>query len=108
KWGYVKSTVLPADIDEALVFALLGQFHIKGKKDWAPYEQAGFLYRRHKHHRVDLETLAAEIGLNTRKVQHLIDTYQFMVDQNETAIDRWSYYDEYLKSQKIKKARKTH
>src|SRR5262249_50674113 len=36
KWGYVKCTVLPHSIDESLVFALLGQFHIKGKKDWAP------------------------------------------------------------------------
>lgn len=34
KWGMVKCTVLPADVDDALVFALLGQFHIKGKKDW--------------------------------------------------------------------------
>jgi hypothetical protein len=39
KWAMVKCTVLPADVDDSLVFALLGQFHIKGKKDWAPYEQ---------------------------------------------------------------------
>ena len=42
-WARVKCTLLPGDIDERLVFALLGQYHIKGKKDWQPFEQAGFL-----------------------------------------------------------------
>src|SRR5215831_7097501 len=54
KWGLVKCTLLPQDVDDGLVFALLGQFHIKGKKDWAPYEQAGFLYRRFKNHKVSV------------------------------------------------------
>lgn len=105
KWGYVKCTVLPHDIDEALVFALLGQFHIKGKKDWAPYEQAGFLYRRFKGHHTELKVLALEIGISAKRVKHLIDTYQFMLDNDEDDINRWSYYDEYLKSNKIGRAR---
>ena len=106
KWGMVKCSVLPADVKESLVFALLGQFHIKGKKDWAPYEQAGFLYRRFKDHKVQIQTLAAELGLSSKRVTHLVETYQFMVDNDEVDTSRWSYYDEYLKSNKIKKARK--
>jgi hypothetical protein len=106
KWGYVKCTVLPYDIDESLIFALLGQFHIKGKKDWAPYEQAGFLYRRFKNHHVDIKDLALEIGIPSTKVQHLVETYEFMVKNDEEDINRWSYYDEYLKSRKIQRARK--
>ncbi len=106
KWGYVKCTVLPKDIDESLVFALLGQFHIKGKKDWAPYEQAGFLYRRYKQHDADIKALALEIGISSPKIKHLIDTYEFMLSHGETDVSRWSYYDEYLKSNKIKKAPK--
>lgn len=105
KWGLVKCTVLPKDIDESLVFALLGQYHIKGKKDWAPYEQAGFLYRRFKRHNVDLPTLAREIGLSQRRAKHFIETYQFMIDNNEVDVNRWSYYDEYLKSSKIRKVK---
>lgn len=105
KWGTVKCTVLPADVDDALVFALLGQFHIKGKKDWAPYEQAGFLYRRFKNHNVPAKVLSTELGLSTKKVNHLIETYEFMVQHDEVDTSRWSYYDEYLKSNKIKKAR---
>lgn len=105
-WGLIKCTVLPKDVGEPLVFAILGQHHIKGKKDWAPYEQAGFMYRRHKYHSVDLDTLAQEIGLPKSKIKHLIDTYQFMVDHEENDVNRWSYYDEYLKSSKVRRAKK--
>lgn len=108
KWGYVKCTMLPHDIDDSLVFALLGQFHIKGKKDWMPYEQAGFLYRRFKKHDANLKTLALEIGMSAKRVRHLVDTYEFMVTNDEENTDRWSYYDEYLKSNKIRRAREQH
>src|SRR5260370_10735533 len=105
QWGYVKCTVLPNGIDESLVFALLGQLHIKGKKDWAPYEQAGFLYRRSKKHNADFQSLALEIGMSAKHVKHLVETYQFMLANDEDNINRWSYYDKYLKSNKIKRAR---
>ena len=96
---------MPEDLDESLIFALLGQYHIKGKKDWTPFEQAGFLYRRSTVHNIDSVQLAQEIGLSKRKVEHLINTYQFMLDHHETDTARWSYYDEYLKSRPIRKAR---
>src|SRR3546814_112111 len=83
KWGRMKCRLLPENLDEGLIFALLGQYHIKGKKDWAPFEQAGFLYRRHKAHDLDPAQLALEIGLSKRKVEHLIATYQFMLDHGE-------------------------
>lgn len=108
KWGLMKVRILPEDIDEALIFALLGQYHIKGKKDWAPFEQAGFLYRRSQVHDVDAVKLAQEIGLSKRKVEHLITVYQFMLDHGEADTARWSYYDEYLKSAPIRKARLGH
>lgn len=105
KWGRMKVRLLPADLDEALIFALLGQYHIRGKKDWAPFEQAGFLYRRSQAHEIHSAQLAQEIGLSKRKVEHLIAVYQFMLDHDEADTARWSYYDEYLKSSAIRKAR---
>ena len=105
KWGMIKVRILPEDIDEKLIFALLGQYHIKGKKDWAPFEQAGFLYRRHKTHDIPVDRLAQEIGLSKQKVAHLIGVYQFMLDHNQSETVRWSYYDEYLKSRVIKQVR---
>ena len=105
KWGEMKCKLLPEDLDEKLIFALLGQYHIKGKKDWAPFEQAGFLYRRATTHNIESAQLAIEIGLSKQKVEHLVATYQFMLDHDESDTARWSYYDEYLKSRTIRKAR---
>ena len=104
----MKCTLLPADIDESLIFALLGRYHINGKKNWAPYEQAGFLYRRFHKHNVPPQTLAKEAGSSVKEVNRLIEVYGFMEDHGENTIDRWSYYYEYLRSNTIRKARLKH
>lgn len=105
KWGLVKCTLLPQEISESLVFALLGEYHIIGKKDWAPYEQAGYLYRRYRHHGIEPAKMAQEMGLSTKMVGHLIDIYTFMVKHGDDVVERWSYYDEFLSHHSIKRAR---
>jgi hypothetical protein len=106
KWAYMKCNVLPDDIDESLIAALLGQYHLAGKAQWFPYEQAGFLHRRYHRHKRDIEALKQEMPLSRATIKLYIDTYQFMLDQKDNTQDRWSYYYEYLKSGKIRKARK--
>ena len=49
KWAKVKCKILPSDISDKAIFTLLGQYHIIGRKDWSPYEQAGYLYRRREN-----------------------------------------------------------
>jgi len=105
KWGKVKCRVLPDDVGDDLVFTLLGEYHIIGRKDWAPYEQAGYVYRRHKGHDISVKQIASEVGLSSKKVGFLIKVYSFMVEHNDTDVDHWSYYLEYLKSSVIAKAR---
>lgn len=105
-WGKAKCWVLPETITETQIYAILGQYHLKGKKDWAPYEQAGFLYRRHVNQNVSVEQLSEDVGIGIRATRQLIETYKFMLDHGEDNINRWSYYEEYLKSSYIKKARK--
>lgn len=105
KWGHIKCVLLPSDLSDDMIFSLLGQYHVKGKKDWAPFEQAGFLYRRHKNQGIDIAALSREIGIGRGTVKQLVDTYQFMIDHKQTEVSRWSYFYEYLKSKKIKKAR---
>ena len=104
-WAKVKCTLLPAELDERLIYALLGQYHVKGKKDWAPFEKAGFLYRRFHQQEEDIPTVAAELGMTQPEVKHLIEVYDFMRSHGEEDRERWSYYDEFIKSRKIKKAR---
>lgn len=105
KWAKMKCVVLPGTVTETQIFALLGQYHIKGKKDWAPYEQGGFLYRRHTSHGIEVSKLADEIGLHRSDAKRYIDTYQFMLEHGDDNVSKWSYYEEFIKSRKIKKLR---
>lgn len=106
KWGKVKCKVLPAEIEEDKIFALLGEYHIIGKQDWAPYEQAGYLYRRFKKHNVTPEQMSVELGLTVGKIRVLINIYSFMVKNKDNRPERWSFYEQYLKKNILKNARK--
>ena len=105
KWNTVRCRVLPANIRDTDVYAMLGQYHVKGKKDWAPYEKAGFVYRRYTDQKVDIPDVADELGVSSHQIRHLVDVFQFMKDNGDDNRERWSHYDEFLKSRKIKKAR---
>jgi hypothetical protein len=106
KWGKMRSTILPGDIDEGSVFALLGQYHIKGKKDWLPFEQAGFLHRRHTKQDIEIDVLAKELGIKPTDAGALIGTYDFMFEHGVKDPAKWSYFYELTKSRKVKKHRK--
>ncbi len=105
KWGKVKVTLLPEPVESVVIDVLLGQYHLKGKAQWPPYEQAGYLYRRVTNHGFTVDGLAAELGFSKQRINQMIETYSFMVERNDNQRDRWSYYDEYLKSRRIAKAR---
>jgi hypothetical protein len=104
KWGMIKCKILPENVEDEIAFAILAD-HISGKKDWKPYEQAGYLYRRNHFHQVPLEQIAADMALSLSKIKHLIMVYSFMLKHQDRAPEKWSYYDEYLKSRKIRKVR---
>lgn len=105
KWSMIKCKFLPQKIDDSDIFAILGEYHIIGRKDWAPYEQAGYLYRRHKNQNVEIDTIAEELGISKQKINHLIYVYNFMIANKENDPSKWSYYDEYLKNRKVRAAR---
>jgi len=105
RWGEIRVKILPKDIKESFILALLGEYHIKGKKDWQPYEIAGYLYRQVENSNMEEEELANEMGMTKNEVKHLTSVYQFMIEHH-TVPSRWSYYDEYIKSKKFRKIRK--
>lgn len=107
KWGTVKCKLLPADIDDSAIFALLGQYHIIGRKDWDPYEQANYLYRRHQQTRLPIEYMAQELGISKQKAKNMIEVIEFMIANDDLDKHHWSHYEEYLKNAGIKKYRET-
>jgi hypothetical protein len=107
-WRKLRVRKLPDTICDAEVFSLLGEYHIIGRTDWAPFEQAGYLYRRHKQFGVSIEALHKEISLTTSRIKHVIAVYQFMIDVGDRQPNRWSYYDELLKGRRFVKATEQH
>lgn len=104
-WEQIRVRILPDTISDSEVFSLLGEFHIVGKKDWAPFEQAGYLYRRFKTHGIDEKQLHHEVGLTPAKIRHLIHVYDFMLEVDDRNPERWSYYDELLKGRRFNHTR---
>ena len=104
KWAKIKVVLLPSDISESAIFSLLGTFHIIGKKDWNPYEQAGYLYRTINNSNKTIEILATELGITTSYIKKLVDVYEYMIEKDDDHPNKWSYYEEMLKNRGIKKA----
>ncbi|WP_170526183.1 ParB N-terminal domain-containing protein [Ruegeria arenilitoris] len=100
-WAEMKCVLLPPSFEKERIFAFLGQLHIVGKKDWAPFEQAGFLYRRHKREGIPVDDIAAQMNLPKSETRNLIKTYEYMLSVGDTDINKWSYYFEFIKSRKI-------
>lgn len=97
EWAKVKCTLLPADIDERLIFLLLGQYHIINRKDWSPFEQAGYLHRRHIQFSIPIDNMAAEMGKTSSEINYMILVYETMLKNGDTDISKWSYYFEALR-----------
>lgn len=106
-WGKVKCKLLPADIDDSAIFALLGQYHIIGRKDWEPFEQASYLYRRHEQTKLPIAYMAQELGITKGKAEKMISVIKFMIENNDLSKKNWSHYEEYLNHPGIKKFRET-
>ena len=96
RWKKMKC-VLIHDATDSDINSILGQYHLKGKKEWKPYEQAGFIYRRKKEDGLNVEEISKEHDITRNQVEKLITVYDFMQKHGESKEpDRWSYYDSYL------------
>lgn len=107
QWGKIKCKILPADINDSAIFALLGQYHIIGRKDWDPFEQANYLYRRLQQTKLPIDYMADELGISRQKASNMVKVIEFMIEHDDLNKRHWSHYEEYLKNAGIKKYRET-
>ncbi len=106
KWGMVKCQVLPDVITDSEIFKLLAQYHIVGRKDWDPYEQACYLYRQQQNTRTQIDGIARELGISPTKAKTMVNVVEFMRAHGDLDKHHWSHYEEYLKNAGIRDARK--
>ncbi len=104
KWGKIRARLLPEDIPDAAAFTLIGQYHIVGRKDWSPFEQAGYLYRIMENGAKTGKELSEELGIPLSDVNKLLKTYSYMQKHNDNNPEKWSHYEEMSKNRGIQKA----
>lgn len=107
QWCKIKCYLLPENISDDLVFKLIGQFHIKGKKPWDAYEQASYLYRRFKETKTPVDIIANELNIKPADAKKMIEAVELMKSHEEPDNHKYSYYFEYVKDSSIKKYRQT-
>lgn len=101
KWSVIRAKILPPQINEKVVFAILGTLHIRGKAEWKPYEQASYLFRQANAHGMTPAQLAVQIGTNDADVKNMIKAYKLMDRYKVTDPSRFSYFLEFAKSKKL-------
>lgn len=104
RWSRIRAKILPRDVSDEAVFAILGILHIRGKAKWLPYEQASYLYRQSVDFRKTSRELADQIGISEAEVKSSIEAYRMMEENKVTDLSRFSYYLEFVKSRKLKEA----
>jgi hypothetical protein len=101
KWAKVRCDVLPDDMSDDLVFALIGSIHIDGVTEWTPFEQAGYLFRHLQKSKKPIEAIAKDCGLTSSKAKLYVKVYETMLANEDTDQSKWSYYVEMLKNSDI-------
>lgn len=97
QWAKVRCNVLPDDMSDDLVFALIGSIHIDGVTEWTPFEQAGYLFRHLQKSKKPIEAIAKDCGLTPAKSKLYVKVYETMLANEDTDQSKWSYYFEMLK-----------
>lgn len=98
RWAKVRCNVLPEDMSDDLVFALIGSIHIDGVTEWTPFEQAGYLFRHLQKSKKPIEAIAKDCGLTPSKSKQYVKVYETMLANDDTDQSKFSYYLEMLKN----------
>jgi hypothetical protein len=107
RWSYIPAKVITSEISNEDIFILLGTLHIKGKVEWKPYEQAGFVYRMKHEFGKDNDQIAAMIGLKKHNIAQMLKAYELMKEKNVEDQEKYSYFLEYFKRPEFSKLRET-
>lgn len=90
-------------LSEKQIDALLHQYHVDGKTEWTPFDKAHFSYHRILVEKISIEDHAEVTSTSQAEIRKRIDTVQLMKEQKmEDKTDRFSYYDQIVRSTKLK------
>lgn len=97
--------VLPEKITRTELLWLLAEFHIAGKHEWNPYEQAEAIYTLHVKEKQPIEKIAQHLRMKRKTIQRKLDAYDLMTEYISTTgkgkVEKWSYFDELYKKPEL-------
>jgi len=102
-WRHIRVKILPSDISEEEIFVLLGNFHIKLKTQWKPYEKAGYVYKMIKKLNKTPEELAEMLSTSVSDIRSDIASYEIMMNNKVESLDKFSYFKEFYKDPNLQK-----
>lgn len=99
--------VLPEGLDDKKLVWLLGEWHIAGKHEWDPYEQAEYIYKMWKDEGQTYDTLVNHLRMSKSTIRQKINAYEMMRDyltknRSPQEIYKWSYFEEYFKKKDLR------
>jgi hypothetical protein len=102
KWLYIKARIIPDGTTDEQIFTILGNWHIKGKKQWDTFEKAAYLKRMKADHGYSTDRIAEIIGDSQTFVEQNIEAHDLMIEHKVFEPSKFSYFIELVKNKSIK------
>lgn len=80
KWSRIRAHVITDPVTEDEIFAILSNYHIKGKKPWNLYEKAACIAKMAEQGK-EISEIAKRIGSTKPKVENMLRAYEVMRDK---------------------------
>lgn len=85
QWQYIKANVIKESLSTEEVFAILSNYHLKGKKKWDLYEKAAYINKMVSEGK-SIDEVAKTIGSTRPKVEDMLKAYNVMKNNYLTRI----------------------
>ncbi len=100
QFSEIDCKTVPHDIPDRVVSVLLGQYHIKSKTRWNPFDTASYVRDRIKELMEDgidfndsVSSVIKETGLSSHKIEKMRKTVYMMEKHNEIDHKKYSHYE---------------
>ncbi len=114
KWKLIRSKViLDETVNDKDLFTLLGNFHIKGKTQWDPFEKASYINRMINEQGIELADVVKIVGTTKTSLITQLKAYELMknlylpqlseIALKHEYLKKFSIFEEYCKNSKLQK-----
>jgi hypothetical protein len=110
QWKQIVCYVLPDCINEDEKNFIRLQAHLRGTNEWDAYEKAKYLYVLHHNNHWPIAKIEKQTKLDKREIEQNIEAFTTMLSQylpkhsEPNEVSKFSYFVEYVKDKKLRKA----